>query len=416
MTRGDARQGSGRESNFGRRLRVGALGTIAIGGAIVMGGAATLVTAFANTGAVSADQTCTTYNVVAHLDNNVDHRLVIVTFPNTSTEVVNGEFTTLTTGATDIFTKSGAAPASGTISETIYKGNTVASGIDTHYTATLPAPSNCTAAIATHQSAGGAVGTALSDTATVTGTLGSPAGSVIFTLFPPSNPTCSTSAGAAAPVYTSSAINLVSTTPGVSTAASGSHPAEAPGTYHWIAAYTPTGSTYNAVESSCTSEPVTVSQAGPSISTTQTQGGSAPFAVSDSATLTGGVNPTGSITFNLYPTSADCAAGTGSVFTSTVQLPSSAPFTVGSGNSPALSAQGTYQWVAKYSGDANNASVSSACGDEPVTIGAGPQGITTPGTGGTGSLTGITIGGFLLLSGLGVALVGSIVPRRRRTQ
>ena len=40
MTRGDARHDSGRETSFGRRLRMGAAGTIAIGGAIFLGGAA----------------------------------------------------------------------------------------------------------------------------------------------------------------------------------------------------------------------------------------------------------------------------------------------------------------------------------------------------------------------------------------
>jgi hypothetical protein len=393
---------------------MGAAGTIVVGGAIFLGGAASLVTAFANTGAVSASQSCTTYTVTAHLDNNVDHRLVTVSFPDTSTNVVSQEFTTTSSGATDIFTKGGAAPATGTITETIYNGNTVASGVEQHYTATLAAPSDCTSAISTTPSAGGVVGTKIHDSATVTGSLGSPSGTVVFKLFPPSNATCNS--GGAGAVFTSSAISLTSVTPGTSTASSPDFTTTAVGTYHWVATYSG-DSTYKGATSACADEAVTTTQGGPSITTSQSAGGQAPLAVSDTATVSGGVNPTGTVTFVLYPSVADCTAGTNAIAGST----STATLSGGkaSSGSVTLTTVGTFFWQATYSGDVNNATAASGCSDEAVTTtggGGGVQGITTPATGGNGSLTGITIGGFLLLGGLGVGLVGSIVPRRRRTQ
>jgi hypothetical protein len=425
MTRGDERDSAGgRENSFGRRLRVGAAGSIVIGGAIFLGGAASLVTAFANTGEVQASQSCTTWSVNAGLDNNVAHRLVIVSWPNASTLVINKEYTTNSPplAVHSIFSANGAAPKSGTITETIYNGTTIASGVDgTPKSATLVAPSDCTSAISTTPSAGGVVGTAIHDSATVTGTLGSPAGSVVFALFPPSNATCS--ANGAAAVLTSSAISLTSVTPGTSNASSPSFTTDAVGVYHWVAAYTPAGgSPYKASTSKCSDEAVTTTQGGPTVSTTTVGSGQVPVSLSDSATVSGGVSPTGTVTFNLFSSNTACLAAvgtsTGAVYTSPAEALSGGKATSGSFNATSA---GTYEWIAKYSGDANNASAKSTCGNEPVTTTTGGGGvqaisITTPGTGSTGSLTGITVGGFLLLGGLGFALMGVLVPRRRNSQ
>jgi hypothetical protein len=417
MIQGDTRQSSGRETGFGRRLRVGALGTIAIGGAIVMGGAATLVTAFANTGGVAAAQDCTTWSASASLDDNVNNRLVTVTttiagltgYSNViSTDGTNGS----TKAPVTIWTHSGSAPKSGSVTETIYSDTTNAK-VDQTYTATLPAPSNCTSAINTTPSAGGVVGTSIHDAATVTGTTGSPAGTVIFALFPPSNATCS-AAGTPA-VLTSAPISLTSVSPGVSNASSPAFVTTAVGVYHWVATYSGS-SIYKSAKSNCADEAATISQAGPAINTTPSGGGQVPIDVHDVANVTGGVSPTGTVTFTLYPSVADCTAGTNALGTSTVPLSS------GSATSDAVhvTAAGTDQaWLATYNGDANNAKASSGCSDELITTttgGGGVQGITTPSTGGNGSLNGLTIGGFLLLGGLGLALMGSILPRRRRTQ
>jgi hypothetical protein len=85
--------------------------------------------------------------------------------------------------------------------------------------------------------------------------------------------------------------------------------------------------------------------------------------ISDSATLTGGVSPGGTVTFTLYgPNDAKCAGTPVATRTGTL-----AGGTASSGNVTAGSA-GTYEWVATYGGDANNGPVTSPCGSETVTV------------------------------------------------
>src|SRR2546425_522025 len=81
------------------------------------------------------------------------------------------------------------------------------------------------------------------------------------------------------------------------------------------------------------------------------------------ATLAGGVNPGGTITFTLYgpfdPTAdpGTCTNGTAA---------GSATVT-GNGTSPSSAVTvpraGRYRWIASYSGDPNNNAVSTSCGD-----------------------------------------------------
>jgi len=90
--------------------------------------------------------------------------------------------------------------------------------------------------------------------------------------------------------------------------------------------------------------------------------------IHDTATLSGGVAPTGTITFQLFgPNDATCTAA--AAFTSTVTVAgngsyASADFT------PVLA--GIYRWIAAYSGDAANAASATACNDanESVTVSA----------------------------------------------
>ncbi|HSA49215.1 MAG TPA: Ig-like domain-containing protein, partial [Yinghuangia sp.] len=94
-----------------------------------------------------------------------------------------------------------------------------------------------------------------------------------------------------------------------------------------------------------------------SLITTATESVTIGSPISDTATLAGGVNPTGTITFRLY---ADAQCSTTPVFTSTVNVN-------GNGNYPSgqftPTAVGTYYWTAQYSGDANNSGSTTACGD-----------------------------------------------------
>ena len=95
--------------------------------------------------------------------------------------------------------------------------------------------------------------------------------------------------------------------------------------------------------------------------------------ISDTATLTGGFNPTGTITFTLYgPNNAECTGG--AIFTSVVPVV---------GNGSYVSAPfvpvflGTYRWIASYSGDANNGPVTTSCADPLEAVLVSAQVITT---------------------------------------
>src|SRR5918992_1683406 len=98
---------------------------------------------------------------------------------------------------------------------------------------------------------------------------------------------------------------------------------------------------------------------------TTTPSGTAPAGgdISDTATLTGGFNPTGTVTFRLFgPGDTACATP---IATRTDTLSGSG--TAASGN-VTIGAAGTYRWTATYSGDANNNSVTSPCSDEQVEV------------------------------------------------
>jgi hypothetical protein len=82
--------------------------------------------------------------------------------------------------------------------------------------------------------------------------------------------------------------------------------------------------------------------------------------VTDTATLSGGNNPTGTITFKVYgPDDATCSGAV--VFTSTVTVNGNGSYTSGAFTPQAV---GTYRWIASYSGDAKNTASSGACGDQ----------------------------------------------------
>jgi hypothetical protein len=83
-------------------------------------------------------------------------------------------------------------------------------------------------------------------------------------------------------------------------------------------------------------------------------------AIYDQATLTtGSPSTTGSITFRLYGPNNGTCTGT-PIFTSVVPVNGDSTYASQS-FTPLVS--GTYNWVATYSGDANNSSVSGTCGD-----------------------------------------------------
>ncbi len=203
--------------------------------------------------------------------------------------------------------------------------------------------------IATVQSAGGPIGTVLTDTATLTGGSSS-TGNVTFKLFAPSDATCSL-----APAYTVvDGSAPYAATPGFAS--------NAVGVWHWTADYA--GDANNvATSSGCTAEPVTITKASPTISTTPTPAsGTVGVVLNDTATLSGGSSPTGNVTFKLYPPS-DLSCSGAPVFTDTDP---SAAYASAVGYMSIV--PGTYHWTADYAGDANNNAASSGCQAEPVVI------------------------------------------------
>jgi hypothetical protein len=104
--------------------------------------------------------------------------------------------------------------------------------------------------------------------------------------------------------------------------------------------------------------PVAAVAASPALATTASDDVALGGSIHDTAVLSGGSSPTGTITFNLYA-GADTSCST---VLSTVAVPVTG---AGSYDSPAVTpaSAGTYQWVATYSGDAANVGVSNPCND-----------------------------------------------------
>jgi hypothetical protein len=210
-----------------------------------------------------------------------------------------------------------------------------------------------TPSIATTASPGVRVGGAITDSATVSGLVSPvPGATVTFNLYGPLDTSC-----AAVPVFTS----VVALAPG-GTATSAPFTPAGPGTFRWIATYN--GDANNSPVSGGCLEPteaVSVAKANPTIATVASPGVRVGGAITDSATVSGRVNPVAgaTVTFNLYaPSDATCAAAP--VFTSVVALSAggtatSAPFTA--------TGPGTFRWVATYNGDANNNAVSGTCAE-----------------------------------------------------
>src|SRR5262249_30947619 len=153
------------------------------------------------------------------------------------------------------------------------------------------------------------------------------------------------------------------------------------GTYTWTAHYTGDGNNAAADDQGDIAEQTVVSPASPALVTTPSPTSvtlspasvTSPPVLTDSATLSGGFNPTGTITFLLFRgrtlvhTETDTVNGNGTYTTTTgFTLPTSG------------AVAGTYQWVAVYSGDANNvkARESNLAGEQVQVIRASPVLVT----------------------------------------
>ena len=200
-------------------------------------------------------------------------------------------------------------------------------------------------------------GPSYTDTATLAGGT-SPTGTITFNLFGPNDATCT-----GAPLFTST----------VTVTGNGQHTS---------AAFTPARARHlplggrlqrrlrttlgvstacnDPAESFVVAGPpppvVIVTQASPSV----TVGGQ----LTDTATLTGGTSPTGTVTFVLYgPDDATCSAPP--AFTSAKTVTGTGSYT----SDPfTTAAPGTYRWRATYSGDADNAGSATGCNDPAETV------------------------------------------------
>ncbi len=208
-----------------------------------------------------------------------------------------------------------------------------------------------------------------------------PTGTITFTLYAPGGTTV---------VYTD---HVPVNGDGVYSTTTGDHPGgyvpTIAGTYQWVASYTGDGNN-NAAAGNLGDEPVI---ATPEIAIVTTTANPSSIALTntasptlrDSATLSGGFNPTGEITFALY-----APGGTTVVDTETVSVSGNGTYSTPSGYTlpTAVAVTGTYQWVASYSGDSNNDPASSTKGDEPVTVES-----ANPTIGTTASPSGVTLDG-----------------------
>jgi uncharacterized repeat protein (TIGR01451 family) len=139
------------------------------------------------------------------------------------------------------------------------------------------------------------------------------------------------------------------------------------GTYTWTAHYSGDANNNAANDQGDITERTVVSPASPTLTTVPDPSmGIRGTTLQDTADLTGGFDPTGSITFSLYAPGVDPTIGP-STYTETVM--------VVNGNNTyhtsvgfVASASGIWHWVATYSGDSNNSSASSGPLDEVVTI------------------------------------------------
>jgi len=206
-----------------------------------------------------------------------------------------------------------------------------------------------------------------------------PTGTITWDLFGPGDTSCTT------PIFSST----------VAVNGNGSYNSEPfttaqAGTYRWRARYSGDVNNNPAGPTACNDPAATVVVA--KASTVLTTVASGPIAlggqIHDTATLAGGLNPTGTITFFVYgPTDQFCSAPPLATSTATVN-----------GNGTYRSADytppvpGVYKWRATYSGDDNNLGVSiTACLDpnEASTVTAAAPTLVTSASGPT------TVGGQL---------------------
>jgi len=210
------------------------------------------------------------------------------------------------------------------------------------------------------------VGDTVHDSARLSGATSDAGGSVTYTVY--SNNTCTLNAQNA----------------GTLTVTNGSVPDSSPitfntaGSYNWQAVYS--GDDNNQIaKSNCANELLTVNQVSPSLTTSASPASviiGTPVMAGDSATLTSGNNPTGSVTFTLYSDAA-CTTPVPGMSGSGAIAGGSASWSPSTSWTPTT--PGTYYWIAIYPGDANNRPYTTTCGaaNEEIVVDRASPTITT---------------------------------------
>ncbi|MFI5527207.1 hypothetical protein ACIA8O_01500 [Kitasatospora sp. NPDC051853] len=191
-------------------------------------------------------------------------------------------------------------------------------------------------------------GTAVHDSATLSGATATAGGTVTYTVF--TDDKCSAGARDAG---TKPVTNAVVTDSDALTFAT-------PGTFYWQAVYSGDVNNLGAT-SVCTTE-ILVVTASTSIATTQQ------VFPQDSATVSSASGtPTGSVTFSLYgPNDTDCSKA--AVYSQTVTLTNGSATTTNSTFGVATANGDVYRWKVVYGGDSSHNGSTSACGTESFTL------------------------------------------------
>ncbi len=242
-------------------------------------------------------------------------------------------------------------------------------------------------------------GTAAHDTSALSGASAHPTGTVTYKLY--SDNHCGTLVSDLTPASNS----VSSSTLPDSTA----YTFNTAGTFYFVATYSGDNNNIGPISSGCSAEPLVVGPKAPAVSTVISPAG--PIALGaqahDTSSLTGAVNPTGTVTYKLYSDSAcgtlvaDLTPTTNTVTSPT--LPDSKPFT--------FSTAGTFYFVATYSGDNNNTGpVSSGCSAEPLVVNKATTSTVTAIKQGGSTVTTVQPGTSVTDVATVSGQVGSVVP------
>jgi hypothetical protein len=218
------------------------------------------------------------------------------------------------------------------------------------------------------------IGGAIYDTAHLSG--GSdPSGTITFALHGPSDGRCT-----GEPIFTSTLAVA-----GNNDYTSQSFTPAAPGGYRWVVSYSGDSHNHPAGPTACGDSaelaivrPTNITPVAPAFATTASQPAGVGMPIYDTAHLSGGIDPSGTITFSLFGPAAPSCVGP-PVFTATAAV---------TGNGEYRSASfialqpGAYRWVVTYSGDAVNSGAGpTACGEsaETASVAATPGPNPNPG-------------------------------------